>query len=346
MKTKHQIYFQNANDMSVVSTESVDLVVTSPPYPMIQMWDDMFIKHNPKIEKALKEKDGKPAFEMMNQELDKIWNEVYRVLKSGGMACINIGDATRSVDGNFGLYSNHARVLTHLQTIGFDTLPVIIWRKPTNAPNKFLGSGTLPVGAYVTLEHEYILILRKGHRRKFEASDEKRRESAIFWEERNTWYSDVWMELRGTRQNLNGKPARNRSGAFPFVIPYRLINMFSIKEDTVLDPFLGMGTTMLAAMATGRNSIGVELESEFKDQILDRLDKIIEFSNQNITDRLKRHIDFINAKPKEKSRFKYENNYYKFPVRTKQETDLFLNPLEGIEKIGENAFEVYYAAKP
>lgn len=109
----------------------------------------------------------------MHQELDKIWSECYRVLKEGGIACINIGDATRTINNNFCLYTNHARIINYCLKIGFTNLPNIIWRKQTNAPNKFMGSGMLPAGAYVTLEHEWILIFRKGGKRQFKTEKDK-----------------------------------------------------------------------------------------------------------------------------------------------------------------------------
>ncbi len=167
MKTNHKIIFSNSKNMDDVPSESVDLIVTSPPYPMIQMWDEMFCKQNPSIEAALKKVEGSAAFEMMHKILDPVWNEVFRVLKYGGLACINIGDATRTINGNFALYPNHMRILKCLLRIGFTALPDILWRKQTNAPNKFMGSGMLPAGAYVTLEHEYILTVRKGPNREF-----------------------------------------------------------------------------------------------------------------------------------------------------------------------------------
>ena len=133
-----------------------------------------------------------------------------------------------------------------------------------------MGSGMLPAGAYVTLEHEFILILRKGNKRNFvtEADKKRRKQSAFFWEERNLWFSDVWEDLKGTKQNNIAKEIRERSGAFPFELPYRIINMFSVKEDAILDPFLGTGTTMAAAMATGRNSIGVEIDKNFRETLV------------------------------------------------------------------------------
>ena len=273
MITTHKIIFKDSKHMMDVSDESIDLVVTSPPYPMIEMWDQIFDDQNRKIGNALREKDGTAAFELMHQELDKVWDELFRVLKEGGIACINIGDATRTINGHFALYTNHSRVHTYMQKLGFSALPAILWRKQTNAPNKFMGSGMMPPGAYVTLEHEYVLILRKGNKKDFKTNKEKklRRESSFFWEERNVWFSDVWMDLKGTSQNLFDNNTRDRSAAFPFELPYRLITMFSIKGDTVLDPFMGIGTTIYAAMTAGRNSVGYEIDQNLKEQIIRKL---------------------------------------------------------------------------
>jgi DNA modification methylase len=183
MKTSHQIIFDNSNNMNTVPSGSISLVVTSPPYPMIKMWDEMFISQNPAIGNALKSQKGPDAFELMHRILDDVWSEVYRVLKSGGIACINIGDATRTINDNFSLYQNHTRMMSYLLKLGFSSLPAILWRKQTNAPNKFMGSGMLPPGAYVTLEHEYIIIVRKGKKREFKTLEDKqiRRQSAYFW---------------------------------------------------------------------------------------------------------------------------------------------------------------------
>jgi len=185
MKTKHKIVYGDAREMKDVKSKSVDLMITSPPYPMIEMWDEMFDKQNPDISKAIKEYNGNLAFELMHKELDKVWKEVYRVLKIGGIACINIGDATRSLNSKFQIYPNHARILNYCSSLGFHALPHILWIKETNKPDKFMGSGMLPVGAYVTLEHEHILILRKGDKREFKKPEEKlnRQKSAFFWEE-------------------------------------------------------------------------------------------------------------------------------------------------------------------
>ena len=154
MRTKHQIILDDARNMVHLKDESVDLMITSPPYPMIQMWDEMFSQQNPEIAEVIKNEDGEKTFELMHKELDKVWKEVFRVLKVGGIACINIGDATRSMKNKFQIYPNHARIINSCLSFGFHALPEILWVKETNKPDKFMGSGMLPVGAYVTLEHE------------------------------------------------------------------------------------------------------------------------------------------------------------------------------------------------
>ncbi len=348
MKTIHTHYIGNAAKMKKLADRSVNLVVTSPPYPMIDMWDEIFSRQDSKIEKALKKQDGPLAFELMHQVLDRIWKEVFRVLSPGGFACINIGDATRTIRERFALYPNHARILAATQALGFTALPCILWRKQTNAPNKFMGSGMLPAGAYVTLEHEYILILRKGGKREFTSASakENRRQSALFWEERNQWFSDVWMDLKGTRQAMGKKKNRNRSGAFPFELAYRLINMYSVKEDLVLDPFMGTGTTTLAAMAAGRNSAGYEIDPTLLENFYDKCkDSISQFSSA-IQHRIDFHKEFVQVRLDDGKPIKYENSYYGFPVITRQEKELVFNIPVSVEQQTDQDFVVNYDMPP
>ena len=217
MKTTARLICGDATGMDEVADESVDLVVTSPPYPMIEMWDGLFRQQVEGVGEALAAAAGDRAFASMHDHLDAAWREVHRVLRPGGIACINIGDATRTLAGEFRLYPNHSRVLAGLSQLGFATLPDILWRKPTNAPTKFMGSGMLPPGAYVTYEHEYILIARKGKRRQFTKPGEKvlRRQSAYFWEERNSWFSDVWFDLRGPGRSWSIRPRGNAAPPSP-----------------------------------------------------------------------------------------------------------------------------------
>ncbi|MDZ7830920.1 MAG: site-specific DNA-methyltransferase [Desulfobacterales bacterium] len=348
MKTDHRLFFADSKKMKAVADQSIDLVVTSPPYPMIEMWDDTFAAQSQKVAAALKDQNRDQAFEMMHQVLDKVWNEVVRILKPGGFACINIGDATRTIGSRFMLYPNHARILSYLYGKGLCPLPAVLWRKQTNAPNKFMGSGMLPAGAYVTLEHEYVLILRKGDKREFDIPSEKadRRRSALFWEERNQWFSDVWMDLKGARQAMQDKKVRERSGAFPFELAYRLINMYSVAGDTVLDPFLGAGTTMIAAMVAARNSIGFELESEFVEEIRRTVDQMVPFGNQVITDRLARHRDFVKDRLASGKAIKHESSAYGFPVVTNQEKEIFFHRPQQVDSEGRDRFAVSYKTAP
>jgi DNA modification methylase len=330
MQTFHRAHFKDSRDMRAIAAASVELVVTSPPYPMIEMWDKVFGAHSPAVGRALKQHDGRKAFDLMHGILDAVWQEVYRILTPGGFACINIGDAARTIGADFMLYPNHARILSQLLALGFTPLPAILWRKQTNAPNKFMGSGMYPAGAYVTLEHEYILIVRKGSKREFDSEEKKqrRRESAIFWEERNAWYSDVWMELKGARQDLGQKDARDRSGAFPFELAYRLISMFSAKGDTVVDPFLGTGTTLRAAAAAGRSSIGYEIEPAFRRDIFSDTAGLAVQARRRVKARIDDHLAFIEERRAAGREIKHLNRNYGFPVVTRQEMDLILDLLE------------------
>jgi modification methylase len=337
-----------AQDKQNIPSESVDLIVTSPPYPMIEMWDSIFSEQNPLIAQHLEAKRGRDAFALMHTVLDTIWKECDRVLKPGGIVCINIGDATRTIDGDFQLYSNHSRILQSFLDRGYSALPDILWRKPTNAPNKFMGSGMLPVGAYVTYEHEYILILRKGTRREFSTPEEKRlrRESAFFWEERNMWFSDIWNDIRGTAQTVIDTPTRERNAAFPLELAYRLICMFSVKHDVVLDPFVGTGTTLLAALAAERNGIGIEIDPVLAASSLRLLMAGTGVANAYMHARLLRHIAFAEQRSSENKPLKYVNKQYEFPVMTRQEQEILLKDVMDITVAGGNRLCITYNDQP
>jgi len=344
--TTHQIFYKNANVMAELPNDSIDLMITSPPYPMVVMWDEIFSKENEDIAKAIKSEKGDLAFELMHKELDKVWDETFRVLKPGGIACINIGDATRTINKDFKLYNSHSRITNYCLNKGFSNLPNIIWHKQTNSPNKFMGSGMLPVGAYVTLEHEYILIFRKGKKREFTSEEDKnnRMESSYFWEERNLWFSDIWYNLKGIKQDLNDQNLRKRSAAYPFDFAYRLINMFSVKGDTVLDPYLGTGTTTLAAIASERNSVGYEIDSNFKNHIDKRIDNCADYLNNYIYQRLENHKEFLKERKKKEKINKYINKNLNLEVVTKQESEINFKLVDSI-KIDKNSYKVLYKKK-
>ena len=115
--------------MSAVGGGAVDLVVTSPPYPMIELWDEQFAAADPRIAAALADEDGARAFELMHSRLDAVWSECRRALRPGGLACINVGDAARTIGGEFRLFSNHSRILQALAKLNFSILPDILWRQ-------------------------------------------------------------------------------------------------------------------------------------------------------------------------------------------------------------------------
>jgi modification methylase len=257
----YRVIFGDSRRMREIADSSVHLVVTSPPYPMVGIWDGFF------------REESAHSYDEMHNYLNQTWKEVKRALVPGGIACINIGDATRTKDGLFHLYPNHSRVIENFEELGLVTLPYILWKKPTTKPRykgkgAFLGSGFLPPNAYVTLDMEYILIFRKGRLRAFEPKDPKRYLSKFTKKERDEWFSQVWA-VAGARQTH--RRLERRVAAFPEEIPRRLIRMFSIEGDLVLDPFLGSGTTLKCAMGLSRRFVGYEKLADLTGVIRERM---------------------------------------------------------------------------
>lgn len=400
LRTSHRVLAGDARALALPEG-SVDLVVTSPPYPMIAMWDEVFAALDPRMP-GLLATDPAAAFEAQHATLDAVWAECRRLLRPGGLLCVNVGDATRTLDGVFRLWSNHARILRACEALGFHVLPDVLWRKPTNAPNKFMGSGMLPGGAYVTYEHEYVLVLRNGPGRTFATADEKRlrRQSAYFWEERNVWFSDVWMGLAGTDQGRAGAtprggaargaraarrgataseemvsagaapgggvpgvaalgplfaqtpppppdtpapeappaPPRERSAAFPLELPWRLVHMYSVYGDVVLDPFAGTGTTALAAACAGRSSVSVEREPALAAGIRARLAEAPRL--RRATGRLAAHRRFVDERLAAGKPFAHHNAVHDTPVVTSQERELTVWEATGVER-GDDVSVMY-----
>lgn len=327
LTTKQKIIIGNSNKLNMINDNTVDLVITSPPYPMIKMWDNIFYSLNNDITKNLIESNPYKAFELMHKELDKVYDECIKKLKTDGVFIINIGDATRKINNNFELFSNSTRTINYFLSKGFHLLPGIIWNKPTNSPNKFMGSGMLPVGAYNTLEYENILIFRRG-KRKFVSKEEKnkRMKSGFFWSERNVWCSNIW-KIVGTRQK-NYNKSRERNGAFPIEIAYRLISLWSVEDDYVLDPFGGTGTTIVASTALKRNGILIEIEKEFSEEIIERVLNSKNSLNKKNVERIntyKKNSENLNKK------LKYYNEDLKCKVFSKQETNINIPIIDTIQ---------------
>ncbi|MFY9717604.1 MAG: site-specific DNA-methyltransferase [Thermoplasmata archaeon] len=239
-----RLHHGDARRLVGVPDDSVELVVTSPPYPMIPQWDELF--------RSL----GAHGYPEMLRVLEEAWAECRRVLVDGGLIAIVIGDALRRSDEGFRLWPNHAETLVAGERVGLRPLPYLLWKKPTNRPNAFLGSGFLPPNAYVTLDCEFVLLFRKGDPRTFPSHDPRRAASRFTRPERDRWFSQIWSDVRGARQADAGR----RTGAFPAELARRLVRMFSVVGETVLDPFAGTGTTLWAAAECGRNAIGVEYD--------------------------------------------------------------------------------------
>ncbi len=302
---------------------------------MISMWDDEFAAMNDRTGSALAS-DSREAFELMHRELDRVWKVVFESLVPGGLCCINIGDAVRTVEGRFQLFPNHLRVAQAMGSLGFDQLPGILWRKPTNSPTKFMGSGMLPSAAYVTLEHEHILIFRKPGTRHYPVPSVRRR-SAVFWEERNRWFSDLW-DIPAAPQSLKARNRENhrglrlRSAAYPMELPFRLISMFSAYGETVFDPFAGTLTTARAAIAAGRSSYC----SEHADQLIASFwppDTIVSLG-ERARERVNGHADFVVSRLAGGKEPAHRNGHV--PVVTSQERELEVwEPVEAEERDGE-----------
>ncbi len=295
MPTYHRVVVGNSQKMPELPDCSVELMVTSPPYPMIAMWDTLFCA-DVKIGKLWKELEAEGSeetvrqiYDAMHQNLAEVWAETFRVLVDGGIAAINIGDATRSINGKFRLFPNHSRIIEECERLGFTMLPYILWKKPTTKPSykgkgAFLGSGFLPPNAYVTLDCEFILLFRKGDLRRFPPKHPDRYDSRFTKAQRDEWFSQIWT-LKGTRQTTD--ELERRTAAYPDEVAERLIRMFSVKGETVLDPFLGSGTTLKVAMETGRNCVGYELDKNLLPTISKKISPYIESGEGtvNVTER-------------------------------------------------------------
>jgi len=191
-----------------------------------------------------------------------------------------------------------------------------------------MGSGMVPTNAYTTLEHEYILVFRNGSTREFPPGERRRYESAYFWEERNEWFSDLWT-LTGTDQALDGE-GRDRSGAFPLQLPLRLVTMYSVYGDHVLDPFWGTGTTTLAAMLAGRNSVGFDRDPALLTGFDDHIADLEKRSRSYVEGRLDRHREFVAEREAAGKDLGYDAEQYDFPVVTNQERRIRLYAVENV----------------
>ena len=249
-KTSHRLINGDSRDLSFIPDESVHLVVTSPPYWNLKRYNDI-----PDQMGHIQD------YEVFLGELKKVWLHVFRVLVPGGRLVCVVGDVcvARRRFGRHLVFPLHSDISVICRKIGFDNLNPIIWHKIANAsyevPNgsKFLGKPYEP-NAIIKNDIEFILMQRKpgGYRKP---TEEQRRKSMIDKKDFKQWFQQIW--------NIPGASLKRHPAPFPLELASRLVRMFSFVGDTVLDPFCGTGTTMVAALKYDRNSIGVEIDPEY-----------------------------------------------------------------------------------
>jgi len=249
-KTIQRLINGDARDLSFLGDESIHLVVTSPPY-----WNLKRYNENPDQLGHVND------YESFLSELEKVWREVFRVLVPGGRLVCVVGDVcvSRRRFGRHLVFPLHADICVLCRKIGFDNLNPIIWYKIANASfevengSKFLGKPYEP-NAIIKNDMEFILMQRKpgGYRKP---TEEQRKLSKIDKKDFDSWFRQIW--------NITGASTRNHPAPFPLELATRLVRMFSFYEDTVLDPFCGTGTTMIAALQYERNSIGIDIDPEY-----------------------------------------------------------------------------------
>jgi len=245
---KHRIIIGDSRKLSLIPNKSVQLIVTSPPYWQLKDYgNDSQIGFNENYENYI-------------NNLNLVWQECYRVLSDGCRLCINIGDQfARSVYyGRYKVIPIRTEIIRFCETIGMDYMGAIIWQKATTmnttGGGAVMGSYPYPRNGILKIDYEFILLFKKlGNPPK--PTKQQKHDSEITKEEWGQFFSSHW--------NFNGAKQTEHIAVFPEELPKRLIKMFSFVNETVFDPFLGSGTTSLAANNLGRNSIGYEINPEF-----------------------------------------------------------------------------------
>ncbi|MDR4505142.1 MAG: site-specific DNA-methyltransferase [Candidatus Scalindua sp.] len=249
-ETTHRLVNGDARDLSFIPDESVHLVITSPPY-----WNLKKYNENPDQLGHIED------YEKFLMEIKLVWEHVFRVLVPGGRLVCVVGDVcvSRRKFGRHLVFPLHADICVLCRKIGFDNLNPIIWYKIANASyevangSKFLGKPYEP-NAIIKNDIEFILMQRKpgGYRKP---TAQQRQESMINKKDFDRWFQQIW--------NIPGSSLKKHPAPYPLELASRLTRMFSFVDDTVLDPFCGSGTSMVAALRYGRNSIGVEIDPDY-----------------------------------------------------------------------------------
>lgn len=256
MKTSHKIIFGDSRRMSEAADESVHLVVTSPPYWQLKDYG------------SAGQIGFDDSYEDYINSLNLVWNECARALYKGCRLCINIGDqfARSAFYGRYKVIPIRTEIIKFCESAGLDYMGGIIWQKVTTTNTTgggtVMGSFPYPRNGILKLDYEFILIFKKPGKAP-KAGKQIKEASRLSPEEWERYFSGHW--------NFPGEKQEKHLAMFPEEIPRRLIRMFTFTGDTVLDPFLGSGTTCLAAKKLGRNSIGYEINGRFLPLIREKL---------------------------------------------------------------------------
>lgn len=248
--TKHQLINGDSRNMGRIPDKSVHLIITSPPYWQLKDYgsDRQIGFHD--------------SYEDYINHLNMVWSECNRVLKDGCRLCINIGDQfARSVYyGRYKVIPIRTEIIRFCETLGMDYMGAIIWQKQTTmnttGGGAVMGSFPYPRNGILKIDYEFILIFKKQGKSPTPTAEQKAA-SAMSKEEWNKYFASHWT-FGGAKQDKH-------IAVFPEELPARLIRMFSFVGETVLDPFMGSGTTALAAKHLGRNSVGYEINPDFKE---------------------------------------------------------------------------------
>lgn len=260
-QTAHRLVRGDARSLSWIPSGSVHLVVTSPPYWTLK-------EYEPNADQL----GAVGEYEDFLTELDRVWAECARVLVAGGRICCVVGDVClpRKRAGRHHVMPLHADIMVRTRRLGLDTLTPVLWHKIANGVTEAEGNGAgfygkpYQPGAVIKNDIEYVLFLRKGGEYR-SPTPLQRALSMLNRDEMQRWLRSTWTDIRG-ESTRKGHPA-----PYPVELAERLIRMFSFAGDTVLDPFAGTGTTALAALNSGRNSLSVEIEPKYLELACQRL---------------------------------------------------------------------------
>ena len=254
--TEHKVIFGDSRNLNTIADKSVQLIITSPPYWQLKDYgNDQQIGFN-------------DSYEDYINNLNLVWSECNRVLSDGCKMCVNIGDqfARSKYYGRYKVIPIRTEIIRFCETLGMDYMGAIIWQKTTtmntSGGGAVMGSFPYPRNGILKMDYEFILIFKKQGKAP-KPTKEQKENSAMTKEEWKEYFSSHWY--------FGGVKQLEHIAMFPEELPKRLIKMFSFAEETVFDPFAGSGTTLLAARNLGRNSVGYEINGDFRQIISDKL---------------------------------------------------------------------------